>query len=321
MSDFPHKNPVFLLPLIFLFWFSISFSAQPAQVRIDRGDSLTAIASHLKETGLIRSTSLFKIYSLITGAAHRFKPGIYSFYGNEGLARIITTLMKGPSLVEVVVTEGLTLKDIDHKLSELAVIKKGELINYFLKGDDYWFLKDRSSLEGFLFPDTYKFSPGTDVGLVVKTMIDNFDAKAAPLLSKKNDWYNILILASLLEKEVSLSQDRLLVADILQRRLKIGMPLQVDATVTYLKCDGEYLFCNNRQLIKSDFKIDSPYNSYLYKGLPPSPIANPGLAAISAVLNPKKNSYLFYLTDPRTKKTVFSKTFDDHDDQRAKHLR
>ena len=300
------------MPAFFILSLFFIYSTEAAQpVRVDRGDSLTSIAQHLKSAGIIRSTGLFKIYSFITGAAHRFRPGIYSFTGQESLSKIVSALTTGPGLVEVVIPEGLTLKDIDAKLHQLGITKKGDLINYHAD----------TSLEGFLFPDTYKFTPGTEVAVIVKTMRDNFDSKTKTLLSNKSDWYKILTLASLLEKEVSMPQDQLLVADVLQRRLKIGMPLQVDATITYLKCDGEYFVCNDRQLTKADFKIDSPYNTYLNKGLPPTPIANPGVAAINAILHPKKNPYLFYLTDPKTKKTIFSKTFEDHDDKRAKYLR
>ena len=300
------------MPAFFILSLFFVYSARAVEpVRVDRGDSLTNIAQHLKSAGIIRSTGLFKIYSFVTGAAHRFRPGIYSFTGQESLSKIIGTLTTGPGLVEVVIPEGLTLKDIDAKLYQLGITKKGDLVNY----------RSAASLEGFLFPDTYKFTPGTEIAVIVKTMRDNFDGKTKTLLSNRSDWYTILTLASLLEKEVPTLQDQLLVADILQRRLKMGMPLQVDATITYLKCDGEYFVCGDRQLTKADFKIDSPYNTYLNKGLPPTPIANPGVAAISAVLHPKKNSYLFYLTDPKTKKTIFSKDFDGHVDNKFKYLK
>lgn len=303
--------------------------AHEVKIRVDRGDGLTEIAEKLKESGLITSIGFFKIYSFLTGAAHRFQPGIYTFTDTDTFLKIIRALKNPPQQVQVVVTEGLTMRDIDEKVTEAGILKKGELIAYLNSNAfnevrrKYWFAstgETKRSIEGFLFPDTYKFSPGSTAAVVAIAMLDNFQLKAAPLLSGKSNWYTIIILASLLEKEVSLNADRAIVSGILHKRLARNMLLQVDATVTYLKCGGEYAVCAFRQLQKSDFKIDSPYNSYLYKGLPPTPIANPGLEALRAALAPKASPYLFYLSDPKTGATIFARDLDEQSRNRFRYL-
>lgn len=323
LSDFLSKIFCFVL-LFFVFGY---FNFAKAEIfRIDRGDSLIDISQRLKETGLIRSTSFFKFYTFLVGAAHRFQPGVYQLEKNDNLTKIVRTLMIGPQPVDVVIPEGATFQDIDFILSEVGIIKRGELTEFSNSSKiedlkkEFWFARDKKNMEGFLFPDTYRFMPGTDPTMVVKAILDNFNKRATPLLSKAKDWYSIVILASLLEKEIPLNNDRMLVAGILQKRLKLGMLLQVDATVAYAKCNGSYLSCENRQLAKSDFNIDSDYNTYKYKGYPPTPISNPGVNAIKAALNPKKSAYLFYLSDPKTKRTIYSETLEEHNENRFKYL-
>lgn len=314
--------------MIFFIFSGLAFAYETDEIifRIERGDGLTEIAQKLKNQGLISSTSLFKIYSFLIGGAHRFQPGIYRFKKEDGLFKITKSLVRGPAETAVVINEGLTLRDIDFKLSRAGIIREGELIDFAVNGnwDDlrtsYWFLKDRDSLEGFLFPDTYKFYSGTLPKAIVKIMLDNFNVKIAPLLSTRKDWYSMAILASLLEREVADETDRQKVSYILQKRMAIGLPLQVDAAVLYVKCGGRFLSCVDRKLARADFKVNSLYNTYLHKELPPTPIANPGLMTIKAVLNPQKNPHLFYLSDPATGKTIFSVTFEEHNEKRKKYL-
>jgi len=330
LSDFLSKISFFVL-LIFIFgcFGLVKARTEAGSVeifRIDRGDSLTDISQRLKESGFIGSTGFFKFYTFIVGAAHRFQPGVYQLEKGGGVSKIVRVLIGGVQPADVVIPEGATLRDIDFKLSEAGIIRRGELADFFRDPQieelkkEFWFLRDKKTVEGFLFPDTYRFMPGTDPAIVARAILENFNKKATPLLSKTKDWYNIVILASLLEKEVSSNNDRMLVAGILKKRLALGMLLQVDATVTYLKCNGEYLSCENRQLTKEDFNIDSRYNTYIYKGLPPSPISNPGVDTIKAALNPKKSDYLFYLSDPKTKRTIYSRVFDEHNESRYKYL-
>ena len=134
------------------------------------------------------------------------------------------------------------------------------------------------------------------------------------------DFYQILTAASLLEKEAPSFKDRRLISGILYKRLKAGIGLQVDATLTYAKCGGAFLTCDDPKVYRGDTSYSSSYNTYLYKGLPPGPISNPGLEAIRAALEPLESGYWYYLSDPKTKKTIFSRTLEEHNENRAKYL-
>jgi len=170
------------------------------------------------------------------------------------------------------------------------------------------------------------------VEVVLEKILSNFYAKADPLLSSdKENYERNFILASILEKEVPDFEERKIVTGILLKRLEVDMPLQVDATLCYIK---SYAYSLNEQkesgvdseiescypITKKDKKVDSLYNTYLYKGLPPAPISNPGEEAIQAVLEAKSSPYWFYLSDPRTQKTIFSKTLEEHNINRGRYL-
>jgi len=180
-------------------------------------------------------------------------------------------------------------------------------------------------LEGYLFPDTYRFYASSTAQAIVDRFYDNFKAKAEPLLNKDIDHYQTnLILASLIEKEVPDYSDRKIVAGILKKRLAVGMPLQIDATICYAKIyrqtDVDSVNNSCYPITKSDKQINSRYNTYLYRGLPPSPISNPGLEAIQAVLEAESSPYWYYLSDPSTDKTIFSKTLEEHNHNRYLYL-
>jgi len=135
---------------------------------------------------------------------------------------------------------------------------------------------------------------------------------------KNNDVLRLITIASYLEKEVPDSEDRKIVAGIIEKRIKTGMPIQIDATVLYNKCFGRFVGC--ALLKNSDFKIDSPYNTYLRRGLTPTPISNPGLDAIQAAVKKKESAYWYYISDPKTKKTIFAENLDKHNANRVKYL-
>ncbi len=270
-----------------------------------KGASFAEISNKLKSEGIIRSKLIFQIYSLITGKAFKFKPGRYILNSNISLTELTKVLVNGPQEISVVISPGMTVSEIDEKLSALKIINSGELIN------------SGRSLEGYLLPDTYHFYVGSDINLVIHRFLENFNSKALPFFNNNVNILDTLILASLLEKEIPDYEEKRIAAGILLKRLKIGMPLQVDAALLYAKCAG-FLKCP--KLVEADYKIDSVYNTYFYSGLPKSPISNPSLESIKAVLNYKKTDYLYYLSDPKTKKTIFSKTLDEHNKNRAKYI-
>lgn len=288
-------------------------SDQEVDFVIAKGEGFKEIAVALERQDLIKSAGWFKLYALATGKAQQFKPGLYHLAPSQSGQEIADQLIQGPEDILVVVKEGETLVDIDRQLAEAGVIKSGELIEY----DRLRQQQQGRALEGYLFPDSYRLEPGAEVARVVKKFLENFENKAGEIA------YEDLILASLIEKEAAHPQDRLLAAGILKKRLQLGMPLQVDAANVYIKCQGAYLTCSDelRQLSRTDLKIDSLYNTYLHRGLPPTPIANPGKEAIVASLNPQSSEYLYYISNPKTGRLIFSIDLDEHNGNRFKYLR
>ena len=266
---------------------------------VEPGQGFRSVVEELRSAGVIRSRKAFLVYAALSGSAHRFKAGEYLIKPSLSTPEILRLLVSGPPPVLATIVEGATLKEIDELLTRLEVFPTGSLIK--LKPSqfvaEYPFLKNARSLEGFLFPDTYHFTRKSEPIAVAKKFLDNFNKKAQQLLSTKNQLpitnYQLLILASLIEKEVSSHNDRLLVSGVLYNRLRISMPLQVDVELW-------------------------TYQNY---GLPPEPIANPGLSAIQAALNPASTKYLYYLSDPKTQKTIFSETLDEHNENKWQYLK
>lgn len=269
---------------------------------VKSGESFEEIISRLKEAGFIKSKPITKIYSFLTGSAHRLKPGIYELSPHLSGDEIISRLIKGTDQIEVLIPEGSSVYDIDLILSDAKIIKKGDLVRY----------SEKSPLEGYLFPDTYKFFLGSDLERVVESFKANFDSNLGKILENQTNPQDILILASIIEKEIPDFEDRKIVAGLLKKRLQIDMPLQVDASLCYAKRlkNPENPKCHPFGPL--DMKIDSPYNTYQYKGLPPGPISSPGVSAVRAVIEAKDSPYLFYISDPATKKTIFAENLEDH---------
>ncbi len=230
----------------------------------------------------------------------------------------------------VTIPEGYTTHQIDKLLFDEGIIKEGSIINFDIGSlkDSYWFLEDAENLEGFLFPDTYEFFLNSSGRTAVGKFLDNFNKKAGPLFTAEGRLYGknvkasfghkeIIILASIIEKEIpDFKDDRKIVSGILRKRMKINIPLQVDATVCFVK---DPMWCD--RVTPLDLKIDSPYNTYLHYGLPPGPISNPGVSAIIAALEPKTSPYLYYISNQETKETIFAKTFEEHNYNIKKYLR
>ena len=224
--------------------------------------------------------------------------------------------------IRVVVPEGYTALQIDDLLYEKKIIiDKGSIAAFDIDliKSDFWFLKDARGIEGFLFPDTYEFYLGSTPEVVVRRFLKNFEAKATTLFFKRDEVYRKLILASLIEKEVKDDgNDRRLIASLIDKRDKAGMYLGIDAALCYAK---DRRGCGREGVLSQDKKINSPYNTYRNKGFPPTPIANPGRSAIAAALSPISSPYWYYLSDPNTGRTVFSRTLDEHSDNIVKYLR
>ncbi len=255
-------------------------------VSIARGTSAPEVAAQLAQVRIIAYPQLLRAVLRLSGGSARVQAGSYLFNTPENLFTVAYRLVTGdyrvPS-VRITFPEGETARHGAARVHE--AFPSISASDFLLKAQPY---------EGYLFPDTYLFLPSSDADSIIKTMRANFDTKTASLrdeiAASGYSMSEIIILASLIEKEARTSTARHMVAGILFNRLKLGMLLQVDAVFGYI---------NNRDTYSpsfADLKIDSPYNTYKYKGLPQGAIGNPGLDSIDAVLHPTKTKYLYYLT-------------------------
>lgn len=266
-------------------------------VRIEKGENLEQISAKLNDEGVVKNRRSFAFLAKILNKAQKIKYGDYIFTEPTSVFGIIGRMAKGDfgiPLVKITVPEGSDIRDIADIFNDFENFNKAEFVS---KAKVY---------EGYLFPDTYLFLPSATADEVVKAMRDNFNSKIGEINPEA------IIMASLIEKEASNGEDREIISGILWKRIKLGMPLQVDAVFPYLT--------RREKIISEDFKIDSPYNTYANKGLPPGPIANPGLDAVRAALNPKESPYLYYLHE-KSGKTRFAKTYEEHLQNVDKYLR
>lgn len=297
---------------------------------IEKGDSVSKIASNLEKEGFIKGSAYFQIYVWQKKMQNKLQAGEYEISSAMTIPEI-TNLLTGGKVksneVSVLIPEGFQLEEIDRKFAENGLIDEGELIEYNKNNNldisKYEFLKDRSQkavgFEGFYFPDTYKFFKNSTIEDIAKKMLDNFDAKFTQDLreeikNQNKNVYEIIILASIIEKEAGSAEDMRGVSSVFNNRLKIGMNLESDATVNYIIKKGR------TQATYEDLEVDSPYNTYKYPGLPPAPISNPGPEAIKAAINPERTDYYYFLTKENGE-AVFSKTFEEHLANKSKYLR
>lgn len=330
--------PGYFVLIVFLFFLALLFYfideiyiertlADKVEFQIEKGENLSFVINRLEALGLVRNELLVKAYILFSGIDESIKPGTY-LIGPEYSVRGIFMRFAEGSDVEVRIFEGWTSKDIAEALEENNVIKKADEFLKLAKSFDnsdgrYKFLSPKKGvdLEGYLFPDTYKFERGSPAA-AVETMLDNFNEKVySRYLKSPEELRNVLIMASMLEREVQTEDDMRLVSGILWKRFESEIPLQVDATLVYIKCvlmtDTDKVDPTCRQLTNGDKNLDSLYNIYLYKGLPPGPISNPGIRAIDAALNPIESQYWYYLSSRLDGRTIFSETLDEHNSNRV----
>lgn len=296
-----------------IYFFALPISGTAGvHFEIKNGISSMEIASNLEKQNLIRSKWAF--LAILKLERKTIKAGVYEFSPPFHVFTIFSKLSKG-EVDETVVTfpEGFSIKDMAGRLEEKGVIKKEDFLkevsNVSKYQKDYPFLADLTNpnLEGYLFPDTYHFSYGITSEEIVKKMLDNFKKKTEGL----NVDTKILILASIVEREAKKSDERPKIASVYLNRLNQNMKLEADPTVQYAKGSWD-------KIKLEDYKIDSPYNTYKYAGLPPGPICNPGLDSIMAILNPEKTDYLYFF-HTKDDQTIFSVTAQEHETRRKEY--
>lgn len=281
---------------------------------IKKGESLGKIAQRLEGQGLVRSSLFFQLEATRLGIVRNIQAGDFRLNPQMTPAQIAEELTHGTLDRWATIIEGLRREEIAKRFEEAL---SGE-DSQFSKEE---FLKKTASLEGKLFPDTYLIPKNATTDQVISILSLNFEKKTAGLFLTLED----LILASLIEREVKKTEDRPIVAGILLKRIKASWPLQVDAAVQYAKAERECLSFKDCQwwpqkLTKDDLRIDSPYNTYLYQGLPPAPICNPGLASIKAAKGPVATNYWYYLSD-REGEMHYAETIEEHELNIEEYLR
>ncbi|MCD6155940.1 MAG: endolytic transglycosylase MltG [Candidatus Atribacteria bacterium] len=309
---------------VFLYlWFYADFSQRESfkEVFIPRGLSVKEISLLLKEEGIVQNPLPFRIMAGLL-APRTIRAGSYLLKPGTPPAQIVEILTRGKQLlVKVTFPEGFTSRQMAQVLEEKGICSKEEylsLINNPALFKKEW-LKDFASLEGFLFPDTYFFSVPASPYQVIETQLERFEE----VFLKKYYWKSetslslgdLVILASLVEREAKVAEDRPLVASVFLNRLKAGMKLQSCASVIYALYEEKGVWVDHLTL--EDLKIDSPFNTYLFGGLPPQPICNPGLASLLAVLYPEESDYLYFVLG-KDGRHRFSRTYREHLENREK---
>jgi len=305
-----------------------SANALSEPIVIGSGMTTAAIAEVLKKSGVISSNAIFTAVADLSGRFKDFHAGTFIFKeGMSALDAIKTLSVQGQSEISVTIPEGFGLKEIADRLVQNKIIasdadlfkvtgeprKQANIDAVLLK--DYPFLAYKpaqNNLEGYLFPDTYRFYAPTDAETVVRRLLDGYAAKVATLSPVPD--YETLIIASLVEREVKEPADRAKVADILKRRIAAGMPLQLDSTINY--ATGK----NSASVSSDDLNADSLWNTYKHVGLPPTPICSPGLDSIRSAQTPTPNSYLYFLTAPDGT-VIYSQTLAEHNAAKEKYLK
>lgn len=280
-------------------------------VEIKKGDSLWRIATQLEEKEVIRSKTAFIIKSWITGKHKKIKAGEYGFYTYYTLDEILETLTQGRVLLhKVTIPEGSTLWQIGEILEKEGICEKEEFLKLAQDKEvvqNFGF--SASTLEGYLFPDTYFWAKNTHPAIVIKTMVDNFwkNWKEFELVAKSKNMTleKVVTLASIVEREAFYNWERPIIAAVYLNRLKKGMPLQADPSINYA------LKKFRRLTYRDYYSVKSPYNTYLNEGLPPTPIGNPGKESIKAVLFPAKVPYLYFVSKGDGSHH-FSTTYQEH---------
>jgi len=301
---------VSFLSIILFIWILVPPASFPigSIITVQDGTGLYALANNLKEDKVIRSPFWFRIFAMTFGGERAMKAGQYYMEGPENTFMVAWRVFHGDYRIETIritIPEGFTVKKISNLFDERFPFFDKVAFEAYAR-------------EGYLFPDTYFVPVTATASSTLKMFSDNFDRKIATMASdlEKSDKSldEIITMASILEGESSDHENMRIVSGILWKRLEIGMALQVDAGFVYV--NGK----TTKDLTAEDLKIKSPFNTYINRGLPPTPISNPGLDSIKAALYPQKTPYLYFLTSDDGE-MHYSKTFEEHVENKFKYIK
>lgn len=311
---------VFASPVITEYLGTGSDAGNTVTVTIPEGATITQIADILYDAKVINSKIAFRLKVKLSEYDNKLNWGTYTLDDGMSLADVVSHLGKGgnQNTVVLIVPEGFSAENIAERAETLGICSKNDFLKALKQDYDFEFTKYipdgnyRYRLQGFLFPDTYSFSAGSDAKIIVQTMLENFDKRYKNNIGAyTDDIFETITKASLIEKEAKLERERPVIAGVIENRLKINMPLQIDAAIVYAVTDGIF---DAAGVSYNNLDVNSPYNIYKNTGLPPGPICNPGISAIKAAVNPQNHNYLYYHTD-ETKKDgshIFTQTYEQH---------
>ncbi|HEX8473675.1 MAG TPA: endolytic transglycosylase MltG [Pyrinomonadaceae bacterium] len=276
-------------------------------IEIKRGSSPDEIINRLAETGVIRRGWPLRLYARLTGAGARFKAGEYRFPSPISPFGVVRKLEEGEQrLSRFTVVEGWTRWDIANAMARIPELRLRNADEALALMNDTSGIRDldpvATNLEGYLFPDTYSFPPDTTPARMIDTMVKRFrkvwEEYVVKTASAKNkSAREVVTVASLIETEAKLKQERPLISSVIYNRIKIGMPLGIDSSVIYAsKLAGKWK--NDGKVYQSDLDRQSPYNTRKVRGLPPGPIASPGASSLEAALKPADSDYIYYVREP-----------------------
>lgn len=287
-------------------------------IHVKPGMTAEQIADLLYQQGLLNEIVLFRLTAKIEGLDSKLQSGDYVFSRGMSFFTMIHKMATGENLYQTLtIPEGFTLNQVADLIESKGLGRAETFKNLAKSYAPYEYMKDQQKqglvayeAEGFLFPDTYRIPPEVNEKELLEMFVRQFNQKVSPAIRRQAQQMGIserqlIILSSLVEKEARLDEERPIIAGVFMNRLKQGMPLQSCATVQYILGTPKPI------LSIEDTEIPSPFNTYLHTGLPPGPIASPGLASIQAVLHPEQTDYLYFVAD-QTGRHHFSRTYEEH---------
>lgn len=299
----------------YLYTESVDLGDSTVSIIIEPGSDFGTVSSQLSAGGVVKSELIFKVAARLSGLDKTLTPGRYNFDG-ENSCRSVLQKLRSADFVKVKVTlpEGSTIWQAASILAERMNVDSAAVVAL---NTDPGFLRSYNLpyLEGYLYPETYFFPWGSEVTYIVGAMIDRNRASLDSLWPERlplgMNQEDMIILASIVEAEAKIAKERPIIASVYSNRVRIGMKLEADPTVIY------GLGGLVRPLWRKDLRKDTPYNTYLHKGFPPTPINSPGLAAVQAVLRPAETEYLFFVADD-SGRHEFSRTLAEHNRARRR---
>ncbi len=304
---------------------SVSNDPTPQQFVVSQGESVAEIGSNLQQQGLLQDGDLFRLYVRYNNLDSTINAGVFTLRPNMNIPEIAQTLQRAVAAeTQITIPEGKRMEEVAELLQEQLNINADEFLRLARRADyDYAFLKDLpdgASLEGYLFPDTYRLPQNPTAQDVLLKMLDNYGEKVQPLMEQAKAAgktpREVLTLASIVEREAVIASERPTIASVYLNRLKIGMALQADPTTQYaLGYQPDQKTWWKQGLTTDDLKYNDPsgYNTYVSPDMPPGPIASPGLSSIQAVISPAETDYLYFVAScSKDGSHQFSVTFGEH---------